>query len=534
MPQARAGPRDRGRRALGVPPGRAWSSATSAPTSRGRGPPAPRGVLVPTPMTRVEEIAAPRLVAARPRCSRRRRARGRGRHESAGRWSSRLDSVGDVLLGGPAVRAVGGRDRPVDLLCGPTGRPPRRCCPGVAACRVGRARGSATRARAGHRAELDELVDRAGARARRGRDPDLVPPVARCRSALLLRLAGVPRIAAAADGLRRLAARRAAAVRRGLPEDQPRSSAPCAIARGRRVSELPPAMTARLRVAGRCPTAGAPSGPAPFVVVHPGTSAPARRLDRSGSVAGPCRQLRDAGGRVAVTGGPGGTRSTAGVSRDPRVLDLGGRLDLAQLAAVLAGRRSPWWPQHRPGPPRRRGRHSGGRLFAPVVPAVRWAPYGVPVELLGDQDAPCRRAARDGPVARASVPVVGVGRRDRLRRHAVLRREPVPGAVGSEPAMRVLLWHVHGSWTTRSSRAARLRRPGAARRRRRGSAAPAPGLAGRSWSCPRAAAGRGRSTSSCCSDRMSSSWSGAGPAAGPAPTCPRSTSSTTRPKPERL
>ena len=29
-------------------------------------------------------------------------------------------------------------------------------------------------------------------------------------------------------------------------------------------------------------------------------------------------------------------------------------------------------------------------LFAPVVPALRWAPFGVPVELLGDQDAPCR------------------------------------------------------------------------------------------------------------------------------------------------
>ncbi len=28
-------------------------------------------------------------------------------------------------------------------------------------------------------------------------------------------------------------------------------------------------------------------------------------------------------------------------------------------------------------------------LFAPVVPAERWAPYGVPVILLGDQSAPC-------------------------------------------------------------------------------------------------------------------------------------------------
>ena len=28
-------------------------------------------------------------------------------------------------------------------------------------------------------------------------------------------------------------------------------------------------------------------------------------------------------------------------------------------------------------------------LFAPVVPAVRWAPYGVPHRLLGRQDAAC-------------------------------------------------------------------------------------------------------------------------------------------------
>jgi ADP-heptose:LPS heptosyltransferase len=29
-------------------------------------------------------------------------------------------------------------------------------------------------------------------------------------------------------------------------------------------------------------------------------------------------------------------------------------------------------------------------LFAPTVPAARWAPYGVDVVLLGDQHAPCR------------------------------------------------------------------------------------------------------------------------------------------------
>ena len=29
-------------------------------------------------------------------------------------------------------------------------------------------------------------------------------------------------------------------------------------------------------------------------------------------------------------------------------------------------------------------------LFAPTVPAARWAPYGVPAVVLGDQAAPCR------------------------------------------------------------------------------------------------------------------------------------------------
>ena len=32
-------------------------------------------------------------------------------------------------------------------------------------------------------------------------------------------------------------------------------------------------------------------------------------------------------------------------------------------------------------------------LFAPVVPAARWAPYGVPTVLLGDQSAPCRNTS---------------------------------------------------------------------------------------------------------------------------------------------
>ena len=38
-------------------------------------------------------------------------------------------------------------------------------------------------------------------------------------------------------------------------------------------------------------------------------------------------------------------------------------------------------------------------LFSPVVPAARWAPYGVPTVVLGDQSAACRGTrARECPV----------------------------------------------------------------------------------------------------------------------------------------
>src|ERR671913_2289410 len=50
------------------------------------------------------------------------------------------------------------------------------------------------------------------------------------------------------------------------------------------------------------------------------------------------------------------------------------------------------------------------------------------------------------PDRRAPVPVLGVGRRHRICRPAAgLRRS---GSAGSGAGMRMLLWHVHGSWTT--------------------------------------------------------------------------------------
>ena len=83
-------------------------------------------------------------------------------------------------------------------------------------------------------------------------------------------------------------------------------------------------------------------------------------------------------------------------------------------------------------------------LFAPVVPAARWAPYGVPLVLLGDQQAPCRDTRAPGARCPATPACPA-------RPSWPARRRPAAGAdrvrrrVGP---MKVLIWHVHGSWTT--------------------------------------------------------------------------------------
>jgi ADP-heptose:LPS heptosyltransferase len=81
------------------------------------------------------------------------------------------------------------------------------------------------------------------------------------------------------------------------------------------------------------------------------------------------------------------------------VLDLGGRVDLAGLAEVLAraeavvvGNTGPAHLAAAVGTP-------VVSLFAPTVPACRWRPWRVPHVLLGDQDAPCAGSrARHCPV----------------------------------------------------------------------------------------------------------------------------------------
>ncbi|GAB2746720.1 hypothetical protein GCM10027072_48880 [Streptomyces bullii] len=126
------------------------------------------------------------------------------------------------------------------------------------------------------------------------------------------------------------------------------------------------------------------TGNGPYVVVHPGAGTPSRTWD-----AARCAQtvalLADAGHRVVVTGGPHERDLTRRVSGDTAV-DLGGRTSARTLAGVLrcadvlvAGATGPAHLAAAVGTP--------VVSLAPVAPAERRAPYGVPTVLLGDQGA---------------------------------------------------------------------------------------------------------------------------------------------------
>jgi ADP-heptose:LPS heptosyltransferase len=133
-----------------------------------------------------------------------------------------------------------------------------------------------------------------------------------------------------------------------------------------------------------------------YVVVHPGASVPARAWapERNAELV---RALAADGRRVVVTGGPGERALTALVAGEGGQ-DLGGATDFAGLADVLAN--ADCVVVGNTGPAHLAAA-VGTRvvsLYAPTVPAVRWRPWRVPHELLF-VDVPCAGCrARECPV----------------------------------------------------------------------------------------------------------------------------------------
>lgn len=308
---------------------------------------------------------------------------------------ARLDNDGDVLLAGPAIRAAKRDAERLTLLCGPRGLQAAALLPGVNDIVVHRAEWidpePAPFDSAPTRRLLLELarrvVDEAAILTSFHQSP--LP------LALLLRLAGVPRIGAtSADYAGSLLD-----VRHRIDED---------VHEVERALSLMRAMGHTLADDddGALRVMHAPCAPPfeePYVVVHPGASVAARAWapERHAELVA---ALVAEGWNVAVTGSPGERELTARVAAGAgprgaeRVRDLGGATDLAQLAAVIEGAAAIVVGNTGPAHLAAAVGTPVVSLYAPTVPAVRWRPWRVPHAILSEA-VPCAGCrARTCPV----------------------------------------------------------------------------------------------------------------------------------------
>jgi ADP-heptose:LPS heptosyltransferase len=295
---------------------------------------------------------------------------------------ARLDNLGDVLLSGPAVRAVAARATEVVYLCSPAGRPAAALLPGVSRTVEFRAPWIMAPPPPVDATAIDRLVA-----AVRTEAPDTALILTSFHQsplplALLLRLAGVATIAAVSEDY----PGSLLDVRHHVTDEVHEVERACSLAAAAGFPS-PPGDDGRLRV--QLPEEDAARPARRYVVVHPGASVPARTWapDRFAAVVAALA----AGERpVVVTGGPGETDLTAAVTAGaPGAIDLGGTLDVPGLARVLAaadcvvtGNTGPAHLAAAVGTP-------VVSLFPPTVPAARWRPWGVPHALLGDQTVTC-------------------------------------------------------------------------------------------------------------------------------------------------
>ena len=291
----------------------------------------------------------------------------------------RLDSMGDVLLAGPAAQALA-EHADVDMLTSSIGRPVAALLPGVDRVIEFDAPWIRSPAPPVDPCALDDLV----AWVRRGQYDAAAVLGSSHQSplptALFLRLAGVDEIAAVShDYAGSLLDHRL----RGDPDvHEVRRGLMVAAALGARGHDRP------MRVVGVGCEAPRPNR----VVVHPGASVPARTLPPA-RWAAVVRELRRCGADVVVTGSVDERRLCRDVAGGGLAADVAvstfGRDDVAGLArmlstasVVVSGNTGPMHLAAAVGRP-------VVAVFPPTVPAARWAPWMVPHVLLGVQDIEC-------------------------------------------------------------------------------------------------------------------------------------------------
>lgn len=315
--------------------------------------------------------------------------------------AARLDSAGDVLVTGPALRAIA--DHPdvthLTLLCGPQGEAAAKLLSEPDDVFTWASPWTIVPSPAASTEHINKLsafitaqqFDAAVIFTSFHQSP--LP------LALVLRMAGVPHISGASVDFPGSLMDVRLRPGEDFPEDQPEVERALMIAAAAGFP-LPDHDDGRMRItdpSGALLGSGVEVPASPYVVIHPGAAVPARMWPPEHS-AETVDLLYRRGYTVVVTGGSDEKELTTQVAGE-RGIDLGGRTNFRQTAEVLAraqvvicGNTGPAHLAAAVGTP-------VISLFSPVVPAIRWAPYGVPVELLGDQSAPCKDSrARDCPI----------------------------------------------------------------------------------------------------------------------------------------
>jgi ADP-heptose:LPS heptosyltransferase len=291
----------------------------------------------------------------------------------------RADNLGDVLLTGPAVRAVHASGAEVVMMCSPAGASVAERLPGVAHVVVARLPWIDAEPEPVERSTIESLVQSV---QRTGCTEAMIctsfhqTPLA---TALILRMAGVERIGAISPDY----PGSLLDVRHTVDDDVHEVERALSLAKAMGYG-LHPDDDGALQIL-HAPT----RTPAGFVVVHPGASVPARTWAPARWQALVARLTR-CGVPVVVTGGRTERSLTNLVAGDhPLAHDRGGstRLDdlleiLAHADVVVAGNTGPAHLAAAVGTP-------VVSIFPPTVPAQRWRPWRVPHILLGDQDVSC-------------------------------------------------------------------------------------------------------------------------------------------------
>jgi len=298
---------------------------------------------------------------------------------------ARQDNNGDVLLTGPAVRAAAAGGAVVTFLAGPRGRTAAELLPGVDEVLVQHASWIDAEPQAIQRAKIDAFIDLLAQRQFERAVIFTSFHQSALPLALLLRMAGIRTIAAISGDY----PGNLLDIRHRVSDDVHEVERDLSL-----VAELgytlPASDDRRLRIHGLKAGDFWPWSNAPYVVVHPGATVPARAWSAQKNAA-LVRALSARGQSVVVTGGNEEfslARYVAGHA--PNVHNACGLTTFAQFAAIIAQASVIVCGNTAAAHLAAAVQTPVVSLFPPTVPAVRFRPWLVPHVLLGVQDIPCR------------------------------------------------------------------------------------------------------------------------------------------------